>query len=117
MKNPASDARIAEGETLCSSAIWADYGMIASRLAVEAHRDGHADDTGAFLKIADAYWAVAYDALRRRIDDITLHLLNKPVAELYKSTEALRLETTTLRLDGLRFLQETVLLVETCYIK
>jgi hypothetical protein len=41
------------------------------------------------------------------VDDVTMSLLNKPAAELYSTTTRMKLESTTMRPEGLRYIRTT----------
>jgi hypothetical protein len=53
-----------------------------------------------------AYHRAAYEGARMRIDQITLDLISKAVAEMYTRQTRMELETVTVRPDGLRILRE-----------
>jgi hypothetical protein len=53
-----------------------------------------------------AYWDAAYQAVRMRVDQVTLDLISRPVSEMYTRQNRMELETVTVRPEGLRMLRE-----------
>jgi hypothetical protein len=103
---PEADPRMAEGDTLSVLVLWLDYWTLRQRLAVAAEEQGDVEDALALWKISAAYDDAAYEASRMRVDAITLDQISKPVAEVYKRSNRMELETVTVMPSGIRMLRE-----------
>jgi hypothetical protein len=53
-----------------------------------------------------AYRDAAYQAVRMRVDQVTLDLISRPVSEMYTRQTRTELETVTVRPEGLQMLRE-----------
>jgi hypothetical protein len=101
-----SDPRIADGDTLCVASIWMDYAELFSKLSESARDEEDVNSTYELAEMGLVYHRAAYDGVRMRIDQITLALISKPVAEMYTRQTRMDLETVTVRPDGLRILRK-----------
>jgi hypothetical protein len=101
-----SDPRIAEGDTLSVASIWMDYAELSFNISQTARDEGDVKTAYDLAEMGMAYHSAAYQGVRMRIDQITLDLISKPVAEMYTRQTRMELETVTVRPDGLRILRE-----------
>jgi hypothetical protein len=101
-----TDRRIAEGDMLSVVALWLDYSALTDKLALSAEDDGDPELAWALAKVGMAYRDAAYQAVRMRVDQVTLDLISRPVSEMYTWQNRMELETVTVRPEGLRMLRE-----------
>jgi hypothetical protein len=78
-----SDPRIAEGDTLSVASMWMDYAELTFQLSQSARDEGDVNSAYELAEMGMVYHRAAYEGVRMRIDQITLDLISKPVAEMY----------------------------------
>jgi hypothetical protein len=87
-------------------ALWSDYSALTDKLVRSAEDDGDLGVAWALAKMGMAYRDVAHQAVRMRVDQVTLDLISRPVFEMYTQQTRMELETVTVRPEGLRMLRE-----------
>jgi hypothetical protein len=101
-----TDPRIAEGDMLSVVVLWLDYSALTNKLALSAEDDRDLGVAWALAKMSAAYRDAAYQAVRMRVDQVTLDLISRPVSEMYTRQTKMELETVTVRPEGLQMLRE-----------
>lgn len=101
-----TDPRIKEGETLSNAMLWMDYSELCKRLARTAREHGEWGLALDLREIQDEYSAVVYEALRRRVDDVSLNLVSAPVAEIMHRESRMELETVNMRPEAVHRIRD-----------
>jgi head-tail adaptor len=86
--------------------LWMEYSALTDKLAKAAEDEGDIEAAWALAKIWMAYRDATYQAVRLRVDQVTLNLISKPVSETYTRQNRMDLETVTVSPAGLQMLRE-----------
>jgi hypothetical protein len=83
-----------------------DYAELSCKLSQSARDEGDVNSSYELAEMGMVDHRAACESVRMRIDQITLDLISKPVAEMYTRRTRMEFETVTVRPDGLRILRE-----------
>jgi hypothetical protein len=82
-----------EGESLSNRLLWMEFALISFRLAYGSMEPGPSKE---FTEMGIEYLEVSYEALRTRVDDVTINHINPDAANLYARDQKVQRESSLL---------------------